>query len=69
MKKGKIHWLYLEFWAFDIGLLVSIRDGAMSIEAIEDLRLEAPMDTSSGVVGGVEARAGRPKNAPIRSCD
>lgn len=41
----------------------------MSMEANEDLLLRGPVERMSGVVGGVEAEAGRAKNAPILICD
>ena len=67
MKKGRIQLLYSGFEV--LSGLVSVRGASMSIDAIEDLRLEDPTETSSGVAGGVEAAAGRPKKLPIRICD
>lgn len=37
--------------------------------AIEDLRLVAPSETSSGVLGGVASGFGFPKKAPNRNWD
>ena len=39
------------------------------MEAVDDLLLTGPVERTSGVAGGVEAEAGRAKNAPILICD
>ena len=50
-----------------LGDLASSSGRSMSIDVIDDLLLETPLDTSSGVEGGVDAGAGRPKKVPKRS--
>jgi hypothetical protein len=65
-KNGRIQLLksgLMTFAAFN-----SSSGRSISTEVIDDLLLETPLETSSGVEGGEEAEGGAPKKAPSRIC-